>query len=128
MPGVAALWAFRRAVAEFSFTDLDVVFRSGGTGYGATGPGLVGFNDQLRREISAYSAELALKPHCVVFTKMDLLGDDAPPPIDAPDAFAVVAISAAARTGLDPLLAAWWSRLLDMKKASVRRDESVQLP
>jgi hypothetical protein len=50
MQGVAALGGFRRAVAEFSFTDLDVVFRSGGTGYGATGPGLVGFNDQLRRE------------------------------------------------------------------------------
>jgi hypothetical protein len=59
---------------------------------------------------------------------MDLLGDDAPPPIDAPDAFAVLAISAAARQGLEPLLAAWWSRLLHMKKASVRREESVELP
>jgi GTPase len=84
--------------------------------------------DQLRREIEAYSTELAQKPHCVVFTKMDLLGDDEPPPIDAPDAFGVYAISAAGRTGLEPLLAAWWSRLLDMKKASVRRDDSVQLP
>ena len=84
--------------------------------------------DQLRREIEAYSEELAQKPHCVVFTKMDLLGDDEPPPIDAPDAFGVFAISAAGRTGLDPLLAAWWSRLLGMKKASVKRDESVQLP
>src|SRR5581483_6269667 len=84
--------------------------------------------DQLRREISAYSAELAQKPHCVVFTKMDLLGDDEPPPIDAPDAFGIFAISAAGRTGLEPLLAAWWSRLLDMKKASVRVDPSVPLP
>jgi GTPase len=84
--------------------------------------------DQLRREVEAYSEELAQKPHCVVFTKMDLLGDDEPPPIDAPDAFATLAISAAARQGLEPLLAAWWSRLLDMKKTSVRRDESVQLP
>src|SRR5436190_6084930 len=32
--------------------------------------------DQLRREIEAYSPELAQKPHCVVFTKMDLLGED----------------------------------------------------
>ena len=39
------------------------------------------------------------KPHCVVFTKMDLLGDDEPPPIDAPDAFGVFAISAAGRDG-----------------------------
>jgi GTP-binding protein len=84
--------------------------------------------DQLRREVESYSTELAEKPHCVVFTKMDLLGEDQPPPIEAPDAFAVVAISAAARTGLEPLLAAWWSRLLDMKKASVKHEESVELP
>src|ERR671924_1280023 len=45
--------------------------------------------DQLRREVAAYSPELAQKPHCVVFTKMDLLGDEEPPPIDAPDAFGV---------------------------------------
>ena len=41
---------------------------------------------------------------------------------------ACFAISAAGRTGLDPLLAAWWSQLLDMKKASATRDESTQLP
>jgi GTP-binding protein len=84
--------------------------------------------DQLRREIESYSEELARKPHCVVFTKMDLLGEDDAPPIDAPDAFGVFAISAAGRTGLDPLLGAWWSQLLGMKKASVKRDESIQLP
>ncbi|HVX40166.1 MAG TPA: GTPase ObgE [Gemmatimonadaceae bacterium] len=84
--------------------------------------------DQLRREVAAYSTELAQKPHCVVFTKMDLLGDDEPPPIEAPDAFGIFAISAAARTGLEPLLAAWWSRLLGMKKAIVRTDTSVPLP
>ena len=33
--------------------------------------------DQLRTEIRSYSAELADKPHCVVFTKMDLLGERA---------------------------------------------------
>jgi GTP-binding protein len=84
--------------------------------------------DQLRREIESYSTELAEKPHCVVFTKMDLLGDDTVPPIEAPDAFAVLTISAAARQGLEPLLAAWWSRLLDMKKTSVKREETVELP
>ena len=84
--------------------------------------------DQLRAEVQAYSDELAQKPHCVVFTKMDLLGDDEPPPIEAPEAFGVYAISAAARTGLDILLAGWWSRLLDMKKVDVRRDDSVPLP
>jgi len=84
--------------------------------------------DQLRHEIEAYSIELAQKPHCVVFTKMDLLGDDDPPPIEAPDAFGIYAISAAGRTGLDALLAAWWSRLLELKKVNVRRDDSVSLP
>jgi GTP-binding protein len=84
--------------------------------------------DQLRREVEAYSIELAQKPHCVVFTKMDLLGSDPAPPIDAPDAFGVFAVSAAGRTGLDALLAAWWSRLLELKKAGVRRDDSVALP
>jgi len=84
--------------------------------------------DQLRDEIEAYSVELAQKPHCVVFTKMDLLGNEPPPPIEAPEAFGIFAISAAGREGLDPLLAAWWGRLLDMKKTIVKRDESIPLP
>jgi GTP-binding protein len=57
--------------------------------------------DALRAEVRSYSAELAEKPHCVVFTKMDLLGESEPPPISAPDAFGVFAISAAARAGLE---------------------------
>ncbi|HSQ31893.1 MAG TPA: GTPase ObgE [Gemmatimonadaceae bacterium] len=84
--------------------------------------------DQLRGEVEAYSLELAQKPHCVVFTKMDLLGNEPPPPIDAPDAFGVFAISAAGRTGLDSLISNWWARLLELKKTSVRRDDSVALP
>jgi GTP-binding protein len=84
--------------------------------------------DQLRREVAAYSVALAEKPHCVVFTKMDLLGDDEPPPVDAPDAFGVFAISAAARTGVAPLLDAWWDRLLADKKARERDNDRVALP
>ena len=84
--------------------------------------------DQLRAEIAAYSPELALKPHCVVFSKMDLLGNEPPPPIEAPEAFGVFAISAAGRHGLDPLLTAWWARVLAMKKSVVRRDDPVALP
>src|SRR5215831_425487 len=84
--------------------------------------------DQLRAEIAAYSPALAEKPHCVVFTKMDLLGDDDAPPIDAPDAFGVFAISAAGRTGLDSLLAAWWTRLLEMKKSEAVRPDVIPLP
>ena len=72
--------------------------------------------DQLRNEISSYSAELAAKPHCVVFTKMDLMGEDYVPPIEAPEAFGKYAISAPARTGLDDLLLVWWKQLLKMKQ------------
>jgi GTP-binding protein len=84
--------------------------------------------DQLRSEIAQYSQELSEKPHCVVFTKMDLLGEDEPPPIDAPGAFGVFAISAAARSGLDALELAWWRRLLDMRKAVVQPVKDVELP
>lgn len=72
--------------------------------------------DQLRTEVGSYSKELAGKPHCVVFTKMDLMGEDYTPPIESPDSFGHFAISAAARTGLDDLLSAWWSQLLIMKQ------------
>jgi GTP-binding protein len=84
--------------------------------------------DQLRGEIAQYSPELAAKPHCVVFTKMDLLGESDPAPIDAPDAFGVFAISAAARSGLEELKLAWWRELLAMKKVTARPVNDVELP
>jgi GTP-binding protein len=84
--------------------------------------------DQLRQELESYSTELAQKPHCVVFTKMDLLGETEPPPIDASEAFGILAISSAARQGLDELLAAWWTRLLEVKKANERAAAPVELP
>ncbi len=84
--------------------------------------------DRLRREVAQYSAELAAKPHCVVFTKMDLLGDDDPPPIEAPDAFGAYAVSGAARTGLDELLAGWWRQLLSLRTTATRATAQVPLP
>jgi GTPase len=78
--------------------------------------------------VRSYSADLAAKPHCVVFTKMDLLGEDDAPPIEAPDAFGVFAISSAARQGLEPLIDAWWRRLLEMKQLSLRAERDVVLP
>src|SRR5512132_1402098 len=84
--------------------------------------------EQLRREISSYSADLAQKPHCVVFTKMDLLGEEYAPPIDAPGAFGLFAVSAPAREGLDALTSAWWTELLRLKQAVKPQDLSVSLP
>ncbi len=84
--------------------------------------------DRLRREVGEYSPELASKPHCVVFTKMDLLGDEEPPPLEAPEAFGIYAISAAGRAGLDTLLAAWWSKLLGMRTAVQRAHDQLALP
>ena len=84
--------------------------------------------DQLRAEIAAYSQALSEKPHCVVFTKMDLLGEQYAPPINAPGAFGLFAISAAAREGLDTLTAAWWSELLRLKQSVRPEDVTVSLP
>lgn len=85
--------------------------------------------DQLRREIEAYSSELAAKPHCVVFTKLDLLGEHYLPPIEAPGSFGSFAVSAAAREGLETLLAGWWEQLLSLRKAEEKRAiTSLELP
>jgi GTP-binding protein len=83
--------------------------------------------DQLRKEIAEYSSDLAAKPHCVVFTKMDLLGEEYAPPIIAPGAFGLFAISAAAREGLDALIAAWWTELLRLKQSVRPEDVTVSL-
>jgi len=74
--------------------------------------------DQLRAEITQYSAELAAKPHCVLFTKLDLYGEQYTPEIETEGAFGVYSISAAGRMGLDELKAAWWDKILEMKKLS----------
>lgn len=84
--------------------------------------------DGLRAEVAAYSTELAQKPHCVVFSKMDLLGELEPPPIEAPDAFGIYAISAAGRQGLDVLLARWWERLAELKRDEAPKVNEVPLP
>src|SRR5476649_2157913 len=84
--------------------------------------------DQLRHEIAEYSPDLAAKPHCVVFTKMDLLGEEYAPPINAPEAFGLFAISAAAREGLDALTAAWWTELLRLKQSVRPEDVTLSLP
>ena len=72
--------------------------------------------DKLRAEVTAYSKELAAKPHCVVFSKLDLWGEQMVPEINAPGAFGVFSISAPARMGLDEIKRSWWTKLLELKK------------
>ena len=74
--------------------------------------------DALRNEISEYSEELAAKPYCVVFSKLDLLGEHYIPDIEAPEAFGMYAVSAPGRIGLDELLDAWWTQLLELRAKS----------
>lgn len=82
----------------------------------------------LRQEISAYSAELVNKPYCVVFTKMDLLGEDLVPALGTPGSFGTFAVSALAGTGLDALMAAWWSALLRIRVDAERRVRDTVAP
>ena len=83
--------------------------------------------DQLRNEISSYSKELAEKPFCVVFTKLDLLGESYIPDIEATGAFGVFAISAPGRLGLDAMLDAWWRQLLAMRATADRVTKDAEL-
>lgn len=83
--------------------------------------------DQLRHEIAAYSQELASKPYCVVFSKLDLLGEHYVPEVEAPGAFGCFSISAAGRMGLDGLLDAWWRQLLAMRVVAEQPDRDAQL-
>jgi len=84
--------------------------------------------DQLRAEIAAYSPELVDRPHCVVFTKLDLLGEDYVPEIQTADVFGVFAVSAPGRKGLDELLAAWWSELLRLRERISSAAATPHLP
>jgi GTP-binding protein len=78
----------------------------------------------LRAELAAHSEELALKPHCVILTKMDILpGDSDAPVIDAPDAWGQFAISSASRRGIEPLLEALWLRVRKTIAAETVFDE-----
>ena len=66
----------------------------------------------LREELSRYSSALAAKPHCVAWTKADLVADpaalDLPP---TPEAFARFVVSSVSHVGLEPCLEELWRRL-----------------
>lgn len=81
--------------------------------------------ERLRGELARYSLELIAKPHCVVFSKADLLpGDWTPPQVDAPDAWGQFVVSAVAHRGLAPLLEALWAHA--RPPAEVLRDSSPE--
>lgn len=76
---------------------------------------------RLRNEVGSYSPLLHEKPHIVVFSKRDLLPEqDSLPRVTAPSATATVAVSSAARIGLDALKTTLW----DMVTAA-RAEEHV---
>jgi GTP-binding protein len=65
--------------------------------------------ERLRAEVRLYSELVAHKPHLVVLTKRDLLAPGAAiPALHAPDAAAVLAVSAVAQQGVDVLTERLW--------------------
>ena len=59
---------------------------------------------------------------------MDLLGEEYSPPIEAPGAFGLFAVSAAARQGLEALTAGWWTELLRLKQSAKPTGVTLSLP
>lgn len=87
--------------------------------------------DRLRSELGSYSPALAEKPHCLVLTKADLLGDDDPPSVDAPEAWGQFVASSVSRRGLPELLEALWTqadRSRRAEEAEVEADEASADP
>ncbi|MGD8699027.1 MAG: GTPase ObgE [Gemmatimonadales bacterium] len=62
----------------------------------------------LRRELAEHSEELADKPHCIVFSKSDLLDSAAVPEVAAPESFATYLVSGVTRSGLQELAEGLW--------------------
>ncbi|HXY18480.1 MAG TPA: GTPase ObgE, partial [Gemmatimonadales bacterium] len=66
----------------------------------------------LRHELERSSPDLAAKPHCVAWTKADLVADASALRLPAtPPAFAQFVISSVSHRGLDELLEGLWQRL-----------------
>lgn len=86
--------------------------------------------DQLLDELARYRPELADRPHCLVLTKIDLLGPDEPlPVIEAPRAWDIFPISAVTHVGLELLTERLWKRVQELRKAdegSVHVDEPTE--
>jgi GTPase len=84
--------------------------------------------DRLRRELGEYAEELATRPHCLVFSKADLVpAGDPLPAVDAPGAWGVYRVSAVSRLGVDELLEACWVRVRE-EATRERRDRAEAPP
>lgn len=80
---------------------------------------------RLRAEVRAYSQALFDKPHLVVLTKRDLIAPEDPlPDIEALNARAVLAISAAAGFGLDELKRVLWRLVGEAREAEPRPENA----
>jgi GTPase len=67
--------------------------------------------ERLRNELASYSEELRARPHCIVFTKADLLPPGWPSPrVEGDGEWGQFLISAVAHRGLGTLLEALWDR------------------
>jgi GTPase len=82
--------------------------------------------ERLRREIEAYSSELARKSHVVLLTKLDLLGPNDPlPSLDAPEAAGVLPISSASGQGIEQLKEFFWNFVEQAKSAEEPSESEV---
>jgi GTP-binding protein len=80
----------------------------------------------LREELARHSEALGRRTHCVVITKSDLLGDDDPPSVYAPEAWGVFAISSVARQGTDELLEALWRRVDEVRQEELAESAEAE--
>lgn len=79
---------------------------------------------RLRKEVRSYSELLYEKPHIVVLSKRDLIPPEDPlPSLAAPDARVTVAVSSAARVGLDVLKSTLWDLVAEARAQAVVVDE-----
>jgi GTP-binding protein len=71
----------------------------------------------LRQELARFSPALAARPHCVVWSKADLVAAPGPPSLPAtPEAFAQFVLSSVSHQGLDACLEELWQRLAQVRR------------
>ena len=81
--------------------------------------------NRLRNEVRQYSPALAEKEHLVILTKQDLQPPgDRLPPLDAPEAIGVLAISSASGQGVEVLKEYLWKRVEQAKATEVAEPEA----